>query len=111
MAGHLLRLIHRLTYISHSALIYVDGILALLERSSAPLLSGLIIVLLLVLRVPMSWHKAHLNPTVVWIGWSFDFDLMTVALEPDKLSRLLSLLTIVLGSSTCTVTQLERLLP
>ena len=36
---------------------YVDDILALLERSSAPLLTGLIVVLLLALRVPMSWHK------------------------------------------------------
>ena len=109
LAGHLLRLIHALTYLSHSALMYVDDILALLERSSAPLLTGLIVVLLLALRVPMSWHKASLCPSVVWIGWSFNLDLMTVALDPDKLARLRTLLCLLMDSRTCSVIQLEKL--
>ena len=81
---------------------YVRGrSLALLERSSAPLLTGLIVVLLLALRVPMSWRKASLSPSVVWIGWAFNLDLMTVALR--------ALLCLLMDSRTCSVTQLEKL--
>ena len=109
VAGHLLRLIHTLTYVSHSALMYVDDTLALLERSSAPLMTGLIVVLLLALCVPMSWHKASLSPSVVWIGWAFNLDLMTVALDPDKLARLRALLCRLMDSRTCSVTQVEKL--
>ena len=88
-------------YISHSALIYVDDVFALLERSSAPLSASIIVILLQVLCVPMSWHKASLSPTVVWIGWSFDLDTFTVALDPPKLMRLLRLLSEVLDSRRC----------
>ena len=109
VAGLQLRLLHQLTYLSHSALVYVDDILGLLERSSAPLLAGLIVVTLLVLQVPMSWHKAALSPSVVWIGWSLNLDLMTVALDPPKLSRLKDLLLHLMESRSCSVTQLEKL--
>ncbi|CAE7346998.1 unnamed protein product [Symbiodinium natans] len=53
----LVRLTHRFWWVSHSALIYVDDILGLLEKSSAPLMASLLVVLLQILRVPMSWHK------------------------------------------------------
>ena len=84
VAGLLVRLTHRFWHVRHSAQIYVDDLIALLLRSSAPLLSAVLIVLLLVLRVPMSWHKAALSAQVTWIGWSFDFAHFTVRLDPDK---------------------------
>ena len=40
----------------------------------------------------MSWHKAKLSSSVVWIGWQFDFRTYTVRLEPEKLQRLHRLL-------------------
>ena len=64
VAGLLVRLAHRLWRVRHSALIYVDDLLAILLRSSAPLLAALLVVLLCVLRVPMSWHKAALSARV-----------------------------------------------
>ena len=80
-----MRLTHRLWHVRHSAKIYVDDLLAILLRSSAPLLSALLVVLLCVLRVPMSWRKAALSAKVTWIGWSFDFDTFAVELDPSKL--------------------------
>ena len=77
VAGLLVRLTRRLWRVRHSAKIYVDDLLAILLRSSAPLLSALLVVLLCVLRVPMSWRKAALSAKVTWIGWSFDFDTFT----------------------------------
>ena len=90
VAGLLVRLTHKFWWVHHSALIYVDDILALLELSSAPLMASLLVVLLQALRVPMSWRKAKLSARVTWIGWQFDFRTYTVRLDPDKLRRLLS---------------------
>ena len=109
MAGLLLRLTHRLWHVRHSAQIYVDDLLAILLRSSAPLLSALLVVMLCVLRVPMSWHKAALSARVTWIGWSFDFEHYTVELDPAKLRRLLELLRLLSASPRCAVSVLEKL--
>ena len=109
VAGLLVRLTHRLWRVRHSALIYVDDLLAVLLRSSAPLLSAFLVVLLCVLRVPMSWHKAALSARVTWIGWSFDFLTFTVQLDPAKMQRLLTLLRQLSASPRCSVTMLEKL--
>ena len=109
MAGLLLRLTHRLWRVRRSAQIYVDDLLAVLLRSSAPLLSALLVVMLCVLRVPMSWHKAALSARVTWIGWSYDLENYTVELDPAKLRRLLELLRLLSASPRCTVSALEKL--
>ena len=97
VAGLLVRLTHRLWRVRHSAQIYVDD------------LSALLVVLLCVLRVPMSWRKAALPARVTWIGWSFDFDAFTVELDPSKLRRLMDLLQLLSASPRCTVSALEKL--
>ena len=109
VAGLLVRLAHRLWQVRHSALIYVDDLPAVLLRSSAPLLSALLVVLLCVLRVPMSWRKAALSARVTWIGWSFDFETFAVQLDPPKMQRLLDLLRQLSASPQCSVTMLEKL--
>ncbi|CAE7247983.1 unnamed protein product, partial [Symbiodinium pilosum] len=109
LAGLLVRLTHRLWHVRHSAQIYVDDLLTILLRSSAPLLAAVLVVLLSVLRVPMSWHKAELSARVTWIGWAFDFDHFVVQLDPAKLARLLALLRQLQSSPKCTVTILEKL--
>ena len=43
------------------AQIYVDDLLTLLLRSSAPLLTALLVIMLSVLRIPMSKRKAALS--------------------------------------------------
>ena len=85
-AGLLLRLLKRLVRVRHSGLIYVGDILSLLNRTSAPLWASVIVILLRCLRVPVSWHKCALGPSVVWIGWQMDFECFTVRLDPAKLS-------------------------
>ena len=88
---------------------YVDDLLSLLDACSAPLWATLLVVLLLVLRVPMSWHKACLGPRVVWIGWSFDFSLLTATMDPEKRARLLELLRSASVAKKFPLKQLERL--
>ena len=48
----------RLLYSAQSVVIFVDYLLAFLERSSAPVWACLLTVAILVLNIPMGWHKA-----------------------------------------------------
>ena len=109
VAGLLVRLVHRFWWVSHSALIYVDDLISILEKSSAPLLAALLVVLLQILNVPMSWHKAKLSASVIWIGWQLDFRTFTVRLEPAKLQRLLELLRQCYRCTKLSATTLEKL--
>ena len=108
VAGLLVRFLHRLLFSAHSAFIYVDDILALLDRCSAPVWMCLLVVAILVLNVPKSWHMASLSSRVTWIGWQFDFRRFTVRLDPIKLSRLQLLLQKLCAARHCSVTLLEK---
>ena len=89
-AGLPLCLLKRLARVHHSGLIYVDDLLSIFNRLSAPLGASVIVLLLLCLRVPMSWHKGFFAPTIVWIGWQMDFTFFPVRLDTAK-SRLVTL--------------------
>ena len=39
---------------------------------------------------PLSWHKAALDTSLVWIGWSLDVASWTLQVPDDKLSKILS---------------------
>ena len=72
-AGLLCRLLHRMIYVNHSLMIYVDDLICLLHKCTSPLLAALVVILLLALKVPISWHKASLSSHPVWIGWSIGY--------------------------------------
>ena len=46
----------------------------------------------LALRVPMSWRKASLSSTPVWIGWVICLDSFTADMEDEEKARLVALL-------------------
>ena len=88
---------------------YVDDLLCLLRKCTSPLLAALIVVFLLILNVPMSWHKASLSSHQVWIGWSVDLTTFTVCMEAEKQQRLLQLLLSVLEARHVSRHDVERL--
>ena len=108
-AGLLVRLVHKLIRVRHSAKIYVDDLLCLLDSASTPVWASHIVVLLLLLKVPLSWHKCALSARVVWIGWELDVSLFTVRLDPQKFQRLCTLLRQALSSRRCSTHLLERI--
>ena len=57
-AGLLCRQLRKIIFVSHGLLIYVDDLLCLLRKCACPMLASLVVILLLALNVPMSWHKA-----------------------------------------------------
>ena len=108
-AGLLCRLLHRMIYVNHSLMIYVGDLICLLRKCTSPLLAALVVILLLVLKVPMSWHKASLSSCPVWIGWSIDLATFTVCMEEDKQRRLLHLLLSLLQARYASRQDVERL--
>ena len=108
-AGLLCRLLHRMVYVSHGLMIYVDDLICLLRKCTSPLLAALLVLFLLTLNVPMSWHKASLSGHPVWIGWSIDLTTFTVCMEADKQQRLLQLLQSVLEARHVSRHDVERL--
>ena len=96
-------------YVNHSLMIYVDDLICLLRKCTSPLLAALVVILLLVLKVPMSWHKANLSSCPVWIGWSIDLATFTVCMEEDKQQRLLQLLLSLLQARYASRQDVERL--
>lgn len=71
----------------HALWQYVDDLLAWLQRASS-LWASLLVVLLLILGVPMSWHKAALSHTVDWIGWRISVSSWTVSVSLEKLQKI-----------------------
>ena len=67
--------------------------MSLLNRTSAPLWASVIVILLLCLRVPMSWRKCALGPSVVWIGWQWTSTASLSAWTPPNCSASLLLLS------------------
>ena len=83
-AGLLSRLAHTLLFLPHCLWICVDDFLSVLPASVAPAQAALLSVLLLVLRVPMSWRKASLGASVTWIGWRLDLHSFSATMELSK---------------------------
>ena len=107
-AGLLCRLLHRMIYVNHSLMIYVDDLICLLRKCTSPLLAAFAVIFLLALKVPMSWRKASLSSHPVWIGWSIDLATFTVCVEADKQQRLLHLLLSLLQAKYASRQDVER---
>ena len=93
----------------HALWQYVDDLLAWLDKSSSPLWASLIVVLLLILGVPMSWHKAALSDTVDWIGWRISVSSWTIEVPSQRLDRITAQIRSILISARLTLRDLQSL--
>ncbi|CAE7256654.1 unnamed protein product [Symbiodinium microadriaticum] len=89
VAGSLLRLSHKIVWVSHLLWGYVDDFLGGFRGSTAPISASLWVLLFLVLGVPLSWQKAAWGPVTVWIGWEIDLRSWSCELPPAKISKIL----------------------
>ena len=72
LGGALLRLLHRVLYCRHTAVLYVDDFLFLFDSPTALLQSAIVLATLHYLSVPISWSKLQFSSSVSWIGWQID---------------------------------------
>ena len=109
LAGIMVRSCHSLLAHGHALWQYVDDLLAWLDKTSSPLWASLIVILLLILGVPMSWHKAALADTIDWIGWRIPVSSWTVAVPPEKLAKIIDQIRTIQASSHLTLRDLQSL--
>ena len=86
----MVRFAHALLDDHHTLWQYVDDLLSWLDRATAPLWASALVVLFLLLGVPLSWHKAALDTSLVWIGWSISVASWTVQVPDEKLHKILT---------------------
>ena len=95
------RLLHGFIYTRHICLTYVDDSLGSLPRSTAAVSVAIATALLLLLEVPISWHKSTLQDVVTWNGWELNSYLQTISLPRAKCLKILGLLDDCLKEPCC----------
>ena len=109
LAGIMVRSCHSLLAHGHALWQYVDDLLAWLDKVSSPLWASLLVVLLLILGVPMSWHKAALSDTVDWIGWRISVAYWTIEVPIEKLERITAQIQSIRRSERLTLREMQSL--
>ena len=69
LSGFLMRLFHRVIYISHAGMIYVDDMFFMQDANIMPLTASLLSLFCQAIQIPLSWKKCELSSEVKWIGW------------------------------------------
>lgn len=88
-AAAYIRCLHILLHKDHFLAIYVDDLLGLFPKSTAPIFACLCIMLACAMGLPLSWHKLQLCDQLKWIGWELSFgNNPSAALPVDKLKLL-----------------------
>ena len=90
--------------------VYVDDFLAAFQKATAPLHLSLWVMLLLCIRLPISWSKCSIDDSIVWIGWRISFDTWSVELPEDKVHRIINQISALSKQTKVKVKDLESLI-
>ena len=110
LAGSLLRLSHHIIFLKHTLWVYVDDFLAAFQKATAPLHLSLWVMLLLCIRLPISWSKCSIDDSIVWIGWRISFDTWSVELPEDKVHRIIDQISALSKQTKVKVKDLESII-
>ena len=110
LGGAFQRLFHRLCYLPHASFLYVDDLLMFQESTIIGLSAAVIAIICLLTKLPISWKKCEIGPTIVWIGWEFHITAGFILLPAEKRDKLLSLLDKLISSSHCSKKSMEKFL-
>lgn len=106
----MVRSFHKLLRYRHALLQYVDDLLCLLDKCSAPLWASLLVIFCRVLGIPLSWHKCLLSETLTWIGWQLDTFSWRISITKDKLAVIQQDVSSCLSNTAMPVKTLEKLI-
>ena len=110
LAGALLRLWHRLSWLSHASFLYVDDFFMFQCAQMLPVSACMICALNIFCQVPISWKKCEIGPSIRWIGWLFDIRTGIVYIPSDKREKLQQLIQKLLSSSQQSRKTVEKFL-
>ncbi|CAE7277481.1 unnamed protein product [Symbiodinium sp. CCMP2592] len=110
LSGFYVRTCHRLIYISHIFLMYVDDALLLQHREALPLSASLVLTFSQSFGYPISWRKLQLGPKIEYIGWLINFRSGSLSLTDHKVAKLLTALTQLAASDPCNKRDLQAVI-
>ena len=110
LGGYLLRLFHMLCFLSHAGFLFVDDFFMIQDRMMMPVSATMICCLCLLCKVPVSWKKCEIGPTLTWIGWKFRINIGLIILPESKRAKLLELCHKLQHSDKCSRKSLEQFL-
>ena len=108
--GFLIRIFHRLAWVAHAGFLYVDDLLLFQDAQMMPVTACLIVIFCQICRIPISWRKCEIGPSIRWIGWDWNLSVGYVGLPPTKLEKIRSLLQKLSHSDRTSRKTLEQFL-
>lgn len=101
LGAFLLRTFHRLIWLSHVAMLYVDDFFIYQDAQVMPISASMLCIFCLLTQVPISWKKCEMGSVLKWIGWNFHIRSGFLTIPEDKISKVLQLLAdLNVGSRT-----------
>ena len=89
LAAIFLRFFHQFLYVYHFGLVFVDDFIFGLDTVATPLQASTLLLCVVFLNIPLSWHKPELGYQITWIGWTLDSWSDTVQIPHEKLTKLI----------------------
>ena len=108
LSGFLMRLFHRLIYIAHAGMIYVDDMFFMQDANIMPLTASFLSLFCQAIQIPLSWKKCELSSEVKWIGWYINVATGIITLPEDKRIRMLQLMRDLVSHTRASKKQLEQ---
>ena len=109
LGGFILRIMHRIAYLAHSGMLYVDDFIFTQDSKILPVTAAMWILFLQAICLPISWRKCELSHTINWI-WRFCFVSGIIMIHPEKCQKLLDLITQLQRHRTVPVKTLQKFL-
>lgn len=108
VGAFILRCFHRLIWLIHVALLYVDDFFIYQDKQILPCTASLLCVFVILTRIPISWKKCKLSSTLKWIGWSIHIQAGYITIPEDKLRKVSEYLADLLHGNRTTRKRLEK---
>ena len=110
LGGFFTRCLHLLIWLAHVLLLYVDDLLLFQNSQVLPLSSALTLAFCACFKIPLSWKKLQMGPTITWIGWEINLSAACFSLPEAKRNKLCELVSDCLRHRQVSRKQLDKLL-
>ena len=88
LGAFLLRVFHRLIWLIHVALLYVDDFFMFQDAQVMPCSASMLCIFCLITQIPISWRKCELGSVLKWIGWNFHISSGFLTVPQDKIEKI-----------------------
>ena len=110
LAAFFVRCSHRLIWVAHILMMYVDDALLYQDAQMLPVSAAVVIGFCQTFGFPLSWRKLQLAATVQFIGWELHFRAEAFCLPAPKVQKLLEAVNFVLKATKLCRKDLERII-